>query len=151
MCWHQRKLTGSNYWQGLSGTSAGDKCLLHKLVRKILITQMTQKGREQKLWDTQKPKARADSERNWKRNKEIKQGHIPSAWHVIPQDTGWPAIPSDPFPVVSPSPFVKVGNTATLPQHSPNPLPYSSLEKKIPLPHTLCILLIVFNVYLPTT
>ena len=26
----------------------------------------------------------------------------PSAWHVIPHDTGWPAIPSDPFPTVSP-------------------------------------------------
>lgn len=136
----------------LSGTPAGDKCLLHKLVRKILITQMTQKGREQKLWETQKFKGRTDSERHWKGTKKSNKDIflLPGMWS--PKTLDGPQFPQIPSQWSPRSPSVKLGNTATVPQHSPNPLPYSSLEKKMLLPHTLCILLfIVFNVYLPTT
>lgn len=97
VCWHQRKLTGSDYWQGLSGTPAGDKCLLHKLVRKILITQMTQKGREQKLWETQKFKGKTDNERNWKGTKKSNKDIflLPGMWSPKTLDgPQFPQIPS---------------------------------------------------------
>lgn len=85
-----------------------------------------------------------------KRNKEIKQKD-PYSFCLACESPrpGWPAIPSDPFPVVSPSPFVKWAfNNSSSAFSKPSPLILPWRKKYHYLTHYVFYLLCLMSISL---